>query len=174
MITENGKPQDNGPRKPPPDRSAPLHRLGMVREREGISQRSVARCLGISVSDVAEQERESADIRLGDLYKWRDVLNVPLVELLVDPGNSLSPPVMIRAQLVRVMKTALSIRERARRVPIQRMAQNLLEQLIGIMPELRDVQAWPTVGSRRTHGKYGRIVERIMPDSFLEGPADEQ
>ena len=163
MITGNGKPHVETRAAVSSSCPVPLHHLGVVREREGISRRSVARRLGITESDVARQEHETTDIRLSELYRWRDVLNVPLAELLIESDGSLSPPVMFRAQLVRIMKTVASIRRRAKRAPIRRLAQMLDEQLTKIMPELREVQAWPTKGPRCT-------ADRTAPDSFSDEP----
>ena len=42
----------------------PLHRLGEARRREEISQRTVARCLGIGVAEVKLQEQKTADLPL--------------------------------------------------------------------------------------------------------------
>jgi hypothetical protein len=120
----------------------------------------------VDVRQLRLQEQESTDIRLSDLHKWQKALDVPLAELLVEPESSLSPPVMDRARLVRLMKTAAAIRERAEAVGIRRMAQMLCEQLAEIMPELKDVSPWHDYGQRRSLEEYGRIVDRTVPDDL--------
>ena len=93
----------------PPDlglRSVPLHRLKTARRQERLSQRAMARRLGISVADVKYQELETTDLSLSVLHKWQKALKVPLCELVVEPPNSLSLPLLSRARMVRLMKTA--------------------------------------------------------------------
>jgi len=152
-------------------RDIPLHRIRKVRYQEDISLRAVARHLGTTIADVKFQELATTDLPLSVLYKWQEVLGVPISELLVEPGDCLSAPTLRRAQLVRLMKTAVTILERAKQVSIQRMAKVLVSQLIDIMPELRDISPWHLVGKRRARNEYGRAVERCMPDSmFIERP----
>jgi hypothetical protein len=68
------------------------------------------------------------------------------------------------------MKTALAIREAAEDESVGRMAQMMAEQLVEIMPELRDVNPWHTVGQRRTLDEFGRIATETVPDTvFFDG-----
>ena len=98
---------------------------------------------------------------LSRLYEWQAALGVPVAELLID-DDSLSPPIMRRAQILRLMKTAAAIRERAGSAPIQRMAQMLVEQILEIMPELKDVTPWNAVGQRRTLDELGEAANRRL------------
>ena len=41
------------------------------------------------------------------------------------------------------------------------------QALIEIMPELKEVAAWPTVGHRRTADEVGRIAEHPVPDDWM-------
>lgn len=145
----------------------PLHRLATVRKQQGITQRNVARRLGVDVSTVCEQEQEDADLMLSTIYAWQRVLDVPVTELLVDSDAPLSPPVMERARLVKLMKTAAAIMEKAHSNALKRLVTMMVEQLLEIMPELRDVSAWHTIGQRRTLDDYGRAAERQLPDDLL-------
>jgi transcriptional regulator with XRE-family HTH domain len=145
----------------------PLHRLATVRKQQGISQRNVARRLGVDVSTICEQEQEDADLMLSTIYAWQRVLDVPVSELLVDSDAPLSPPVMERARLVKLMKTAAAIMEKAHSNALKRLVTMMVEQLLEIMPELRDVSAWHTIGQRRTLDDYGRAAERQLPDDLL-------
>ena len=104
---------------------------------------------------------------LSELYRWQAVLDVPLEELLADPQDALSPRVLMRARMLRVMKTARALRAQARSESEHRLAKVLIGQLIEIMPELKEVAAWPTVGHRRTADEVGRIGERPIPDDFM-------
>ncbi len=144
-----------------------MHRIRTVRLQQGASLRSVARQTGVDVRQLRLQEQESTDIRLSDLHKWQKSLDVPLSELIVEPDTSLSRPVMERARMVRLMKTAAAIRERTESVRIERMAEMLIEQLTEVMPELRDVNPWHEFGQRRGLDEYGSIVERTIADDML-------
>ena len=144
-----------------------LHRINTVRRQQHVSLRTAARQVGTDIPTVRSQEDETADLRLSDLYRWQQVLDVPIADLLCDPGTPLSRPVMERARLVRLMKTAAAIQERADSAQVQRMAENLVQQLVEIMPELEDVNAWHAVGQRRSMDEFGRIMEHPIPDSFF-------
>jgi transcriptional regulator with XRE-family HTH domain len=144
-----------------------LHRLAAVRHQQGISVRNLARRLGCDIAAVRAQEEETTDLSLTVLYAWQKVLEVPVAELLVDSDAPLSPPVMQRAQMVKVMKTVAAIVEKAESPAIKRMLQMLCNQLLEIMPELVDVAPWHTVGQRRTLDEYGRAVERQQSDDIF-------
>ena len=147
--------------------SKALHRIATVRLQQGISSRTVARQLGTDVREIRQQEEEHTDLNLSELYDWQRVLEVPIADLLVDPGTPLSQPIRQRAQLVRVMKSALSIREKATSPSLLRMAETLVHQLVEIMPELAEVSPWHSVGHRRSLEEYGRVVERRLPDDVF-------
>ena len=156
----------------PPCEARRLHRLRSVRRSEGISRRAMARRLGIDVRSVIEQEEETADLPLSMLYRWQAALGVPLQELLVDTGSELSPPVLWRSRMLRLMKTALSVVEQAKQVRVQRMGQNLVEQILEIMPELAGVGAWPSIGQRRSLKELGQAAHRFFSGGATEGPDD--
>jgi transcriptional regulator with XRE-family HTH domain len=145
----------------------PLHRIGQVRQEQGVSVRSAARGLGLSMQDVRAQEQPTSDLRLSQLHQWQQLLEVPLADLLLDTEGPLSTPVSQRARMLRVMKTAKALAESAHEPPVQRLASMLISQLVELMPELQEVSAWHSVGQRRTQDEMGRIVERTIPDSFF-------
>ncbi len=147
--------------------SQPLHRIADVRREQGVSLRSAARQLHTDAATVRHQESPNTDLRLSDLLQWQQVLDVPLIDLLVDPGAPLSRPVMERAQMVRLMKTAAAIREQTTSPGVQRLVNMLVDQLLHMMPELADVSAWHSVGQRRSLNEYGRIVERCVREDFF-------
>ena len=158
---------------PPPlpeSTSRPLHRIAEIRRQQGVSLRTVARRMNTSVQRAREQEQAEADLSLAELYRWQQALEVPVVDLLIDLDAPLSAPVMQRARLLKLMKTALAIKEAAEDESVGRMAQMLADQLIEIMPELRDVNPWHTVGQRRTLDEFGRIALETVPDTvFFDG-----
>ncbi len=108
------------------------------------------------------------DLPLSLIYAWQKILDVPAVELLVDSDAPFSPPVLNRARLVRLMKTAVTIRERAHSHSVKRLVATLIEELLEIMPELREVVAWNIVGQRRTQDELGQVVDRQLPDDFYK------
>jgi transcriptional regulator with XRE-family HTH domain len=144
-----------------------MHRISTVRQRQGVSLRSVARQMRIDVRRLRAQEDESADLMLSTLYQWQKVLDVPISELLVETSDPLSPVILQRARMVKIMKTVAAILERSENKSIRRLAEMLTEQLTELMPELKDVSPWHSVGQRRTAQELGRIVERRLPDDFF-------
>ncbi len=144
-----------------------LHRIRTVRLQQGVSMRTAARHTGVDVRRLRLQEQETTDLRLSDLRKWQKALDVPLAELIVEPDDGLSAPIMERARMVRVMKTVAAIRERSKSASIRRMAEMLSEQLIDIMPELAEVSPWHNYGQRRSLDEYGRIMDQTYSDELL-------
>lgn len=150
-----------------PQSKEPLHRVATVRQQQGMSLRSASRQLGIDIRELRYQEGETTDLRLSELYGWQRVLDVPVSDLLVEPTSPLSRPVLERARLVRLMKTVMSIREQSSSVSVQRLAQTMIDQLIEIMPELKEVSAWHSVGQRRSLDEFGRAAERCISEEML-------
>ena len=144
-----------------------LQKLNTARRRQGLSIRCVAQRLGRTVSEVRAQEDERADMLVSDLYRWQAALEVPIEELLEEPEDSLSAMVSVRAQLLKVMKTAMAMRRQARSEGERRLARLLTEQLLEIMPELKEVAGWPAVGHRRRADEVGRIGENPISDDWL-------
>jgi transcriptional regulator with XRE-family HTH domain len=144
-----------------------LHQLGAARRRQGLSVRCVAQRLGRTVGEVRAQEDEHADLLISELLRWQAALEVPIEELLCEPQDSLSPRVLTRARLLRIMKTAIAIRRQSRSEAERRLARLLVEQLLEMMPELKEVSGWPAVGHRRTAEEYGRIAENPIPEDWL-------
>ena len=146
-----------------------FHRISEVRQQQGVSLRSAARRMGADVSQLKAEEKPGADLRLSDLYRWQQALDVPVTDLLVEQTDPLSRPIMQRAQMVRVMKTAAAILEQTSSASVKTMAQTLVEQLVDIMPELAEVSPWHTVGQRRSLDEYGRAFDRRLSDDLLPG-----
>jgi transcriptional regulator with XRE-family HTH domain len=155
---------DDSPLPPLPKR--PLHRLAEVREQQGVTLRNVARRLNKDIKTVRAEENCMTDIPLTVLYDWQRVLDVPIALLLEDDNDPLSAAVKQRAQLVRLMKTVMAMQEQAGNSQMKRMVQNMVEQLLEIMPELKEVGAWHTVGQRRSTNDVGRCAEQTVPDDF--------
>jgi transcriptional regulator with XRE-family HTH domain len=144
-----------------------IHRIRTVRLQQGVSLRTAARHTGVTIRKLRVQENESSDLLISELRQWQKCLDVPIAELLVEPDAPLSRPVMERARLVRLMKTAAAILEHSSSTRLKRMARMMVEQLVEIMPELQHVSAWHTFGQRRSLDEYGRIVERQLSEDLL-------
>jgi len=144
-----------------------LHRLAEVRRRQGVTRRTIARRLNTDIGTVKFQEQPNTDLTLSTLYAWQEVLDVPVSELLAETDEPLSTPVLRRAQLVRIMKTAAAILERSQQPAVNRMAQMLVEQLCEVMPELSGVSPWHTVGRRRTQDELGQAAQRRISVDLL-------
>ena len=127
--------------------------------------------MDLAIQEVRQQEESSADLRISDLLRWQEVLDVPLADLLVDTEGPLSDPISRRAGMVRVMKTAKAIQEAAQDRSVLRLVTMLIEQLVIMMPELEDVSAWHSVGQRRTQDELGKIVEKTIPENFFNESA---
>ncbi len=149
------------------------HRIRTVRLRQGVTLRTAARQMGSTIRELRKQEDETADLRLSDLHRWQKVLDVPISELLEEPDHStLSPPVLKRARMLRMMKTAQSLKENATEPGIKRLAENLVNQILEIMPELEDVAPWHTYGQRRSMDEVGRAAAEPVPLSILTADWD--
>lgn len=144
-----------------------LHRIEQVRREQGVSIRTCARRLGLEVEEIRLQEHPDTDLRLSQLRRWQQVLGVPLIDLLEEPEGDLSRPILDRAKLVRLMKTALGIRDQADSPAQQRLAQTLIDQLLEWMPELGEVAPWPSVGKRRTLDEPSAADDRQVSEAIL-------
>ena len=150
-----------------------LHRIRTVRLQQGVSLRSAARQMGSDIRSLRLQEQESTDLRLSDLHKWQKALDVPLTDLVEETDEPLSRPVLERARLIRLMKTAKAIEERSPTASVSRMAETLVAQLVEIMPELEDVSPWHQFGQRRSLDEFGRVVERRMSEDLIPDNLDD-
>jgi transcriptional regulator with XRE-family HTH domain len=143
------------------------HRIAEVRAEQGVSLRSVSRRTGIEVRVLKQQEDPYTDLTIRELQTWQRALDVPLSDLLVDNNNRLSQPVQQRAQLVKIMKTAAAIEEVSTSPRVNRLVAMLKEQLEDLMPELKEVSAWPNYGQRRAPNQLGKIGEMPIITSHL-------
>jgi transcriptional regulator with XRE-family HTH domain len=152
---------------PLPPTGPPLQRLAQVRRRQGVSRRAVARRLNMAMDEVRRQELETSDMTLSQLYRWREALEVPVGELLVEPEDALSPPLLQRSPLVRLMKSALAIQGNAKQESVRHLVQNIINQLLEMMPELTGVGPWLAVGKRRRLDELGIAAQRRLSDDVF-------
>jgi transcriptional regulator with XRE-family HTH domain len=152
-----------------------LHRIRAIRLREGMSLVQLAREMGTDVHTLRSQEDGNTDLKLSDLRKWSKAMNVPVDELLADNNDdTVSPPLLKRAKMIRIMKTVQSIREDSSSVRIKRLADMLFDHLTEIMPELATVNAWHSVGRRRRADELGAVHEKRIPYDALGYMFDDE
>ncbi|MDR1480049.1 MAG: helix-turn-helix domain-containing protein [Planctomycetaceae bacterium] len=144
-----------------------FHRIAEKRIEQGVSLSRVAQRLGIDISEAREQEKETTDLKLSQLYDWRDILEVSVGELILEPEEIPSNPVKNRCQLVRMMKTVRSIIEVSRNSNILVLAKQLESYILELMPELETVTAWPSVGQARDPHSQGSAATRCSDFSKI-------
>lgn len=152
-----------------------LNRIREVRREQGVSSRRAAQLMGIPIEQLRHEEEESTDLRLSQVYEWQRLLEVPVSDLLVEPHAPLSAPVLRRAQLLRLMKSVQAVMERSTQPGVQRLAQTMVNQLIEIMPELKDVTPWHSL-DRQTQNQNSRVLEQSYlstPEPSTEHSAEE-
>ncbi|QDV70315.1 hypothetical protein Poly24_40360 [Rosistilla carotiformis] len=155
----------------PYSKTGPFHRIRIVREQQNVTIRTVSRRSGVPMRDLREQEKPSTDVPMSVLLCWRDALDVPLSELLIEPDMRLSQSIAHRAKLVRMMKTILTLCEHGGDQRTQRLTTMLHEQMLELMPELTEVTGWPSFGSRRPQDELGRIGQQPISLDGLNSDA---
>jgi transcriptional regulator with XRE-family HTH domain len=141
-----------------------MHRIALVRERQKMSLLEVAKKTGLRESELRRDEDETSDLRLSRLYEWQTALKVPIFELLVEPDSGLSLPSSEPAYLLRLMKTATSIRERTTNDSVRILAQTLINHIVEIAPELKDESRRPSIACHSSvDEEYGRNRDRDIP-----------
>ena len=157
----------------PAAKTQALHRLARVRRQQGVSRNTVASQLNIEIEQVRKQESASCDLPLSTLYAWREILDVPIAELLIEPGDDLSASILLRSQLVRVMKTVRTLLEKTKQDSVRWLAETMINQLVEIMPELSEVGVWNVGGKRRRNELGVAAQRRLATDAFVEREDDE-
>lgn len=151
-----------------------LHRLARVRRQQGVSRQTVASRLRIGVEEVRRQESEGSDLPLSALYAWREILDVPIAELLVEPSDDLPSPILMRSRLVRLMKTVRTTLDKAKQDSVRWLVQTMINQLVEIMPELSEVGVWNVGGRQRRRSELGVAAERrLATDMFVDKDDDD-
>ena len=106
------------------------------------------------------------------LHKWAKAPGLPVSELVKETDSAMSTPLLKRARLVRVMKSAMAILKRADNPQTKWLAQRMVDQLIEIMPELRGVTAGRAEGKLCRLDELGVAAERSFPDEIFTDVVD--
>jgi len=149
-----------------------LQRVAEAREQQGFSLRTISRRTGMDLRMLRSHELPTTDMKLSELRAWQMALEVPLVDLIEDDLQPLSSPVKDRALLVRIMKTVVAIKEAGGSPRIQRLADMLFEQMVSLMPELKEIGAWPQHGGRRSSGNSRIVEQQVNTKSLGSGHED--
>ena len=160
------------PKPPPFVLPKNLQRVAKAREQQGFSLRTIARRTGIDLRTLRTHELPTTDLKLSELRAWQLALEVPLVDLVEDDLQPLSSPVKDRAMLVRIMKTVVAIKEAEGSPRVQRLSEMLFNQMVELMPELKEIGAWPQHGSRRNSGNSRIIEQQVNTNSLGQGIDD--
>lgn len=115
-----------------------MNRLAEARKSQGVTVAMMSKFLGIPEDHVLIQEDPSRDLKISELQSWQKALNVPMSDLLPEYSCDLSLTILERARIVRLMSTAVSLRE-AETVK-STFSQMLIEQIVEIMPELSSMR----------------------------------
>ena len=140
----------------------PLHRLAETRNEQGVSLSTVAKKLGVEIAEARRQEQPTTDLFLSQLYRWRDVLETPVGDLLMEFEEIPPNPIKCRSQLVRMMKSVKAILETTKEDGTRVFAEMLAAQFIDLMPELQYINAWPVVGQAREPRDPGQAAFRCF------------
>ena len=143
-----------------------FHQIRTVRLRERLSLKSASRRLSLTMSDLRDSEDETNDIRLSTLYAWQSVLSVPVSELVIDADVALSEPIRQRACLLRIAKTANTIRKKSHDESMRALADTLITQLAEIVPEVNEIGTWPDGRKSRSSSDLGKVANWIAHDPF--------
>lgn len=174
ITAKQESPVQVSPTKPEAVPSLPknLQRVARAREQQGFSLRTISRRTGIDLRTLRTHELPTTDLKLSELRSWQLALEIPLVDLIEDDLQPLSSPVKDRAMMVRIMKTVVAIKEAAGSPRMQRLSEMLFNQMVELMPELKEIGAWPQHGSRRSCGD-SRIVEQQVNTKTLGSGHDD-
>ncbi len=143
-----------------PKSSRPRHFIAETLRKQGLSLAFCARRLGITPSEARAQADPNFDLTLSQLAAWREVLDVPLSEIVPSDGV-LPDPIRNRALLLRIFKTTRRLKDLSRGGKLEFAVESLFDQLVELVPEFRDVPAWPTVGQSHAARPEGAATDRV-------------
>lgn len=152
----------------PTEAMSRLHRIAEVMREQGVSTRAMAARLGTPIAEVDRHSSPTCDLLLSELIEWHEALEVPVVDLIAEPGPELSTDVRRRALLVKVMKTVRSMQRLENASSVELLVQRLESQLLELMPELASVDSWPIVGKRRSTDDISALEQHALPETMFD------
>jgi transcriptional regulator with XRE-family HTH domain len=163
---------NNSDRSQRPQDNPPLHRLGEVRKLRRLSIGDVARKLQLDPDQVKQQEQATTDLTLSLLYRWQQLLKVPIGDLVIDAHHPLASPAVSREKLAKVMEVGLWILAHTKQPAIRRMAHTLVDQLVELAPELKPIAVAHSAGQEQRFDEQGRAMKGPLPVDFFLEPID--
>ena len=148
----------------------PLHRLKEIRAQQDVTLRALSRKMHVPMREVRAQEDPSCDLPLTALYRWQQALRVPAAEILVEPGDKLSSPVNIRARLLRMMKTIVTILDKPQPERTKNLLENLRNEILAVMPEIENIDRWHGSSNARGGDDIAAAVLRQIDEELLRDP----
>ncbi len=148
----------------------PLHRLREIRAQQDVTLRALSRKMHVPMREVRAQEDPSCDLPLTALYRWQQALRVPAAEILVEPGDKLSSPVNIRARLLRMMKTIVTILDKPQPERTTNLLENLRNEILAVMPEIENIDRWHGSRNARASDDIAAAVLRQIDEELLRDP----
>ena len=148
----------------------PLHRLREIRAQQDVTLRALSRKMHVPMREVRAQEDPACDLPLTALYRWQQALRVPAAELLVEPGDKLSSPVNVRARLLRMMKTIVTILDQPQPERTANLLQNLSNEILAVMPEIENIDRWHGSSNSRGADDMAAAVLRQIDEELLRDP----
>ena len=148
----------------------PLHRLREIRAQQDVTLRALSRKMHVPMREVRAQEDPSCDLPLTALYRWQQALRVPAAEILVEPSDKLSSPVNIRARLLRMMKTIVTILDQPQSERTTNLLENLRNEILAVMPEIENIDRWHGSSNARGSDDIAAAVLRQIDEELLRDP----
>ena len=105
-----------------------------------------------------------------DRFRWQQALRVPAAEILVEPGDKLSSPVNIRARLLRMMKTIVTILDKPQPERTKNLLENLRNEILAVMPEIENIDRWHGSSNARGGDDIAAAVLRQIDEELLRDP----
>lgn len=116
--------------------------------------------------EISNTEEMSEDrVSMAHVRAYSEALGVPICEFFGDESDDIAK----QADLVKIYKTALSLRTLVATDEGKNMVQRLIEYLHNAMPSLapfgidHDIKGWPTIGHRRTSDELSMREETAIP-----------
>jgi transcriptional regulator with XRE-family HTH domain len=144
-----------------------LHRIRDIRAQQEVTLRAMARKMHVPMREVRAQEDPTCDLPLTALYRWQQALRVPAAEILVEPGDNLSSPVNVRARLLRMMKTIVTILDKPQPERTANLLENLRNEILAVMPEIENIDRWHGSSSTRSADDIAAAVLRQIDEELL-------
>lgn len=139
-----------------------LNRIREVRRREGMSLRTFAQQMQTTRLMALEYEHPEADLKLSDIHRMAEVLQVPAAELVddVDAGEA----ARLRGAMIRVMRSVNTLLSKLNPdKPAHRIASFIREEIVAAMPEANCSDQLPEIGTRRTLDEPSARDEQAIP-----------